>query len=110
MRSPFDSLVTEKALVFISSCGQPDLVDAMIDTGAMPIKNVCAKVSAQLAAQIDEVVELLGISKRRFLEAAYVEAVRRAKEIMESEGVYELLEHMTDAAGANKAADQGEAA
>lgn len=95
MRSPFESLVTQKALVFVASVDQPDLVDAMIEAGGPSVtKNVCAKVSPELAAQIDEVVELLGISKRRFLEAAYIEAVRRAKEIMEAEGVYEALDRI----------------
>ena len=95
MRSPFESLVTQKALVFVASVGQPDLVDAMIEAGApVATKNVCAKVSPELAAQIDDVVGLLGISKRRFLEAAFIEAVRRAEEIMEAEGVYEALDRM----------------
>lgn len=100
MRSPFDSLVTQKALAFVASVGGPsDLVDAMIEAGGSIVtKNVCAKVSPELAAEIDDVVHLLGISKRRFLEAAYIEAVRRAKEIMEAEGVYEALDLMQSTA------------
>lgn len=105
MRSPFDALVTEKALVFISSCGQPELVDHLIDSSAVTTKNVCAKVSPELAAEIEEVVSLLGISKRRFLEAAFVEAVRRSREIMEAEGVYELLKLNFASAEAAAAAD-----
>lgn len=106
MRSPLQSLVTEKSLAFISSLGNPELVDQILEHAdprsiPMPLKNVCAKVTVELAAQIDEVVDLLGISKRRFLEAAYIEAVRVSKEIMEAEGVYELLAH-------NSAARQGQ--
>jgi antitoxin component of MazEF toxin-antitoxin module len=110
MRSPFESLVTQKALVFVQSVGQPDLVDAMIESDrSIVTKNVCAKVSPELAAQIDEVVQLLGISKRRFLEAAFIEAVRRAKEIMEAEGVYEALDLMQSTASPG-ASDQEAAA
>ena len=104
MRSPFDSLVTQKALAFLSSLDQPDLVDAMIDagdSGGVSTKNVCAKVSPALAAKIDQVAELLGITKRRFLEAAFVEAVRRAEEIMLQEGVYDALERFEPSPGEN---------
>lgn len=95
MRSPFDALVTEKALHFISTRRNADLLDLIAEDrleANIPLKNVCAKVTPQLADQIDEVVGLLGVSKRRFLEAAFVEAVQRAHEIMKAEGVWEAIE------------------
>ena len=95
MRSPLDALVTEKALHFVATRFNADLLDLIGEDRIehnVPLKNVCAKVSPELAASIDEVVNLLGVSKRRFLEAAFVEAVQRAEAIMESEGVYDALE------------------
>jgi flavin-binding protein dodecin len=94
MRSPLDALVTEKSLFLISTSRNADLLDLIVDgrlEGNIPLKNVCAKVTPQLAARIDEVVDLLGVSKRRFLEAAFVEAVERAHQIMKAEGVWEVL-------------------
>lgn len=95
MRTPFDALVTEKALHFISTRRNADVLDLIAEDrieANFPLKNVCAKVTPQLADEIDEVVGLLGISKRRFLEAAFVEAVQRAHEIMKVEGVWEVIE------------------
>ena len=117
-RSFLDSLVTEKSLAFINN--NRELADHCINSpqseplseklldGLTPeqadefrqfhaqifieTKNVCAKVSPVLAKEIDDVCSDLGISKRRFLEAAFVDAVSRAKAIMEAEGVYELME------------------
>ena len=94
MRTPFDALVTERALHFLSEHRGDALVDIVMehsDLGPVPTKNVCAKVSVELSDQIDQVVALLGINKRRFLEAAFIDAVRRSNAILEAEGVLELL-------------------
>ncbi len=95
MRSPIDALVTEKVLNFISTRRNADLIDLVAEDRLehnIPLKNVCAKVTQQLSDEIDQVVGLLGVSKRRFLEAAYIEAVQRAHEIMKAEGVWEAIE------------------
>lgn len=95
MRSILDALVTEKTLSLISTRRNSALLDLIADDQVehnVPLKNVCAKVSPQLAEQIDEVVGLLGISKRRFLEAAFIEAVSKAQEIMLREGLWEALD------------------
>ena len=97
MRTPLEALVTARALHFITSRHNPELVDAVVEhsdlTGApsVHIKNVCAKVSNRLSDSIDEVCGLLGVQKRRFLEAAFMDAVERAYAIIEAEGVYDLL-------------------
>lgn len=99
MRSPLDALVTEKALYFISTQANADLLDLVAEDRLdhnVPLKNVCAKVTPQLADQIDEIVAMLGVSKRRFLEAAFIEAVQRAHEIMKAEGVWECLDPRED--------------
>lgn len=95
MRMPIDALVTEKSLHLVAGSSNVDLFDHLgviekAESGV--IKNVCAKVSTQLADEIDGICALLGISKRRFLEAAMLEAVAKAKEIMDAEGVYQALE------------------
>ncbi|MFJ1259027.1 hypothetical protein [Cupriavidus sp. CuC1] len=96
MRSPLDALVTEKALHLVSGSGNADLLDhlGVVDQveNVGQIKNVCAKVSSQLADEIDNIVNVLDISKRRFLEAAMIEAVQKAKAIMDAEGVWQALD------------------
>lgn len=105
MRTPLDALLTERALHFVTTRHNPDLVEAIIDhtehsdLHQARIKNVCAKVSVNLSNSIDEVCALLGVQKRRFLEAAFMEAVERAHSILEEEGVYELLTENSTKAG-----------
>ena len=108
MRSPLEALVTEKALHFLSVRRGDYLVDQVLSTpdiGPVPTKNVCAKVTVQLSDQIDEVCGLLDISKRRFLEAAFIQAVNMSRAIIEREGVFEVLEDdFSDASAESKEA------
>ena len=93
-RSPLEALVLEKSLAVMSVGRNSDIIDYAIQTDQaenLPIKNVCAKVSAQLSDEIDSVCGLLNISKRRFLEAAFLEALALAHDIIEAEGVHEYL-------------------
>jgi hypothetical protein len=96
MRSPLDALVTQHALRFLSERSNSDILEAALSLDSLEpspeIKNVCAKVSVHLSDQIDEVCHLLDMQKRAFLEAAFVEAVLRARQIIEAEGVYDVLE------------------
>ncbi len=95
MRTPLDALLTERSLHFINTRRGQMLVDAFsddaLDAVEIPLKNVCAKVSQELSNSIDEIVSLLDISKRRFLEAAFIEAVQRSRAIMDAEGVWDSL-------------------
>lgn len=87
MRTHLDALVTEKVLELINlSRSSSDLIDRV---DSSDVKNVCAKVSANLSDEIDQVSNFLGISKRRFLETAFVDAVEAAQEIMRREGLFE---------------------
>lgn len=100
MRTPLDSLITEHALRLVNQSGNADFTDVIVDgrvplvSGELPLKNVCAKVHPLLSDEIDQVVDLLGISKRRFLEAAFIEAVNKAKAIIDAEGVHERYASM----------------
>ena len=95
MRSKIDSLVTEKALSLVNRTSTDVFLDAVIGdqnlalqtSEPLPLKNVCAKVSVQLSEEIDKVCDLLDISKRRFLEAAFIDAVEKAHAIIDAEGV-----------------------
>ena len=104
-RTLLDALVTEKSPNFISVRANADLVDMLADGRLQiegeesPLKNICAKCTPHLSDQVDEVVGLLGISKRRFLEAAIIDAVKKAHEIMEAEGVFNEPEYMEEGEG-----------
>ena len=43
---------------------------------------MCAKLSVQLADRLDKTTDFLGISKRRFIEAAIIEALDEASRVM----------------------------
>lgn len=99
-RTPLDMLVTHAALGHMVQQGDfmqffSDDDQASPDFNAQ-IKNVCAKVSVQLSDEIDSICGFLGISKRIFLEAAFIEAVSKAKAIIDAEGVEEHLVAITE--------------
>lgn len=81
MRGYLDRVVTEKALAHLNAGS--DFDDG--DVESVLLKNVCAKVSVKLSDDIDNVVGFLGISKRCFLEAAFIDAVATAHEIIHRE-------------------------
>lgn len=97
MRTPINSLVTQKCLELVNGGFGSSLVDAMLEdedhaSQMKPlVKNVCAKVSVALSDEIDSICGLLSISKRAFLEAAMSEAVAQAHSIIEQEGVHAAL-------------------
>lgn len=88
MRGHLDLLVTEKTLSLIND-SMGEIPDDLADS--LPLKNVCAKVTPTLSSEIDEVCNFLGVSKRRFLEAAFLDAVASAREIMRREGLLSAL-------------------
>lgn len=94
MRSPVDALVTEKSLSLVSVSHGSAVLDLVVDGAIesnLPLKNVCAKVAPELSDEIDKICHLLDISKRRFLEAAFIEAVQKAHAIMDAEGVFDAI-------------------
>ena len=60
----------------------------------VPLRHVCAKLSAELADRIDQTVSVLGISKRLFIERALIEALDQVDVIMEAHEVHEELASM----------------
>lgn len=93
--SAFDSLVLEKKFhqlnwrTFNNPIGDlsPESME-LVEASGVQTKNLCAKVTPELAEQVDEVCASLGLSKRRFLEAAFITAVARAHEIMQADAVF----------------------
>ncbi len=91
MRQHLNALVTERALVLVSSARGAGLLDAIPEHRLVDMKNVCARLAPPLAARLQQTVELLGVTRRRFLEAAIIDALDMADRILESEGVPEAL-------------------
>lgn len=46
------------------------------------VRNICAMISVQLFDQVEGACDMLGISKRKFVEAALIAAVDRASSIV----------------------------
>lgn len=101
MRAPLNSLLTERSLALIN---HTNLIDVIIsgaltevleegEVSQLPqLKNVCAKVSAELSDRMDWICGVLDIRKRSFIETAFIDAISQAEEIMKNEGVLDCLE------------------
>src|SRR5664280_2600827 len=97
-RTQFEEMILGKALAFKAGSNNSDLLDLIANDQiqhTVELKNVCAKVSPQLADKLEEVCGLLSISKRRFIEAALIEALNQAEEIMHND--VDIFEHMVSA-------------
>lgn len=87
-RTELEEMLLYKALAFKQTRTGVNLIDYIengnltVTEGSLELKNVCAKVSPALAEELDKTCHLLGISKRRFVEAAIIEALNKADEII----------------------------
>lgn len=67
--------------------GEGDLHDALIDDllkrDGGEFRNICAHISPQLYDEIDSLCSALDISKRRFVEAALIDAVKTSSAIVQ---------------------------
>lgn len=97
MRTRIDALATERSLAFLDVNAANPLTEHVIERTDVPaITNVCAKVSTQLSQEIDHYCDLLNVSKRKFLEAAMIDALERMKTIASEEGVFEYLDRLSE--------------
>lgn len=85
----FDELVRLKALQLKAvNTGQTmmELVDAQLQlpevSEHLKMKNVCAMIAPALFNELEGTCELLGISKRKFIEGALIEAIDKAAAII----------------------------
>jgi hypothetical protein len=88
----FDELIRYKALhlkYITANSGLMDMVAADELSHNIPMKNVCALITQELFDDLTNTCSLLDISKRSFIEAALIDALGRAEEIVEKENVYE---------------------
>jgi hypothetical protein len=107
MRTQIDALATMHSLQQIH---QPLGVDPelLLDSVSRRddqhlFRNVCARLSVPLADHLDQVVGTLDCVKRRFIEAAIIDAINRAEAIMQEEGVYDALVERSSAATSGEA-------
>lgn len=65
------------------------LVDRMIEQAGdeIPLRQMCAKVSPALYDRLEQLTNLLDMSKREFIEAAVIDACARAEDVIERSGV-----------------------
>ena len=85
----FDELIRLKALQLKSAnSGQSnaELIESQLQlpevSEGFKLRQVCAMVSPQLFDELEGTCELLGVSKRRFVEGALIDAIDRAAVIV----------------------------
>lgn len=92
-------LLMYRALHFKQS--SQSTTDTMIDhfvhdnelrLGQMELRNVCAKVSTDLADRLDNACGVLSISKRRFIESAIIHALDEADRVMNELNIFEAVD------------------
>lgn len=92
MRPPLDALVTRFSLAYLDAHA-PE-VDFRWDDDDLsdPVTNVCAKIPASISQDIDAICNLLSVSKRRFIQETFLEAIDEAWECIRREGLMHLPE------------------
>ena len=81
-----------------------NLLDPLVDASNVPqIKNVCAKLSVELSDKIDQTSDLLGISKRRFIEIALLQMIEHSEHVLECVGTNDAIEDALDRSEARNA-------
>ncbi|MEV8190530.1 hypothetical protein [Streptomyces halstedii] len=103
--SDFKQFLQYRALDLKFSLQGTDLADAVIESGAdipIPLRNVCAKLTVELAERIDRTAETLGITKRQFIERALIDAMDQADAMIREVGVFDDLAAQHQAAEASE--------
>ena len=92
----FDALVRYKALDQVYSLGNPQLLDRFLEDPAVQEQFGTRKIQFDatpgLFQDLEQVVSLLDMSKREFLEAAISDALKKAHQIISEEEVLEKME------------------
>ncbi len=96
----FDTLVRYKALDHLYSLGNRKLLDRFLEDPAMQDQLGTRKIQfdaiSETFSDLEEVVGILNMSKREFLEAAVSDALEKAHQIINEEGLTERLEYMAE--------------
>ena len=90
----FDQYMEHRALVFKFGASNSDVItDLILDdpetAEKLKVKNVCAKISCELSDELDYTCNILGLSKRKFVEMAISAAIERCGTIMEKLDIFE---------------------
>lgn len=111
-RDDFLDFLTYRALEFRYQHQNLAAVDHVIERArgdawaehGIEIQNLCAKVPKALVDQLNERCDLLGISKRQFIEFAIHEGLNLADQIIEEYGLVDQLVESGCMAGKDEAA------
>jgi len=100
--SDFKQFIVYRALAFKFERENYDLSERILENAemAVPLRNVCAKLTAELSDRIDQTVSVLGISKRLFIERALIEAMDQTDAMLEKVGATDFS--FEDNAGADQ--------
>jgi len=80
-----ENLSRMRAMQYAYQSRNPKLLDAILDgaanfQGEAKLKRVQFDTSFELSERLDQVAQLLDVSRREFLETALVDAIQRAEE------------------------------
>lgn len=79
---------------------EKEMLSSYYDVVTPDVKNVCAKVPALLSDRLDEIVAILDVSKRSFIERALLYAVETAeaefRKVLDSKWTEKELEQMVE--------------
>jgi hypothetical protein len=89
--SDFKEFIKYRALAFKYDRQNTDLTEAVLasDQGAIPLRNVCAKLTVELAERVDNAANVMGITKRLFIERALQEAIDLVNATMDEVNAWE---------------------
>jgi len=90
--SDFKQFIQFRALAFKFERQNYDLTEATLASvgDALPLRNVCAKLTVELSDRLDQVVSVLGINKRSFIERALIEAMDQADAMLTEVGALDF--------------------
>jgi hypothetical protein len=95
--SHFDQFIQYKALAFkFNAMGAhtseilETAINEAVAKGEPKLKQVCAPLSVELVEQMEEIIGLLGMSKREFIELAVIEACAKARVIMDEVNIWNV--------------------
>lgn len=84
--SDFNEFMHYRVLAFKYGRQNTELTEAVLASQTdtpLELRQVCAKLSVELADRIDSTVSVLGISKRLFIERALIEALDQVDAIID---------------------------
>lgn len=88
----FDEKIQLKVLQLKAGMFDGKLIDHLIEGSDTPaLRQMCAKITPQLHDRLDQMTSLLDMSKREFVEAALIEALNKAEEVLERSGAIRQL-------------------